>query len=147
MSRSEKYLKFILRLNGVLAAMAVVAVFMPQSWLVWCVARVEPNRSVGFLVSYLARALSMYFVLAGVLLLVFAGDVNRYRVPIACVAVWVLCAILSFGICCVGHLSQLTPQWFFWFVVGDATYSLLLALAILVLQSRLRHAKGITAHS
>jgi hypothetical protein len=143
MSHSEKCLKFILRLNGALAIMAVVAVFMPQSWLVWCVGKVEPDLFAGFLVSYLARALSMYFVLAGVLLLIFSGDVDRYRVPITCVAFWVLFAILSFGTYCIGHLPELSSQWFFWFVVGDATYSLLFAIAILLLQLRIRHGKNV----
>jgi hypothetical protein len=40
---AENWLKFILRFNGVLATLAVVAVLMPQSWLVWCISKVEPG--------------------------------------------------------------------------------------------------------
>ena len=46
---AENWLKFILRFNGILAVMAIVAVLMPQSWLVWCVSKVEPGLNVGLL--------------------------------------------------------------------------------------------------
>jgi hypothetical protein len=51
---------------------------MPQSWLVWCVSKVEPGLQVALLVSYLARALSLLFVLVGLLMIKFAKDVRRY---------------------------------------------------------------------
>ena len=140
-SYSERYLTFILRLNGALAIMAVVAVVMPHTWLVWCVSRVDPDLPVTFLVAYLARSLSMFFVLVGIFLVIFADDVNRYRLPITCVAVWVLCAILCFGICSWAYLPQLMKYWFFWFVVADASLSLFFALAILAFQARMRHAQ------
>ncbi len=143
MSFSEKCLKFILRLNGLLAMMAVVAVLMPHSWLVWCVSRVEPELSVGFLVAYLARSLSMFFVLVGIFLLIFATDVNRYHKSITCVAIWIMCAIGCFALYAWTSIPELAEHWFFWFVVGDASLSLLFALAILACQFRIQHAKNI----
>jgi hypothetical protein len=142
MSFPEKCLKFILRLDGLLAIMAVVAVFMPHSWLAWCVSKVEPDLSVGFLVAYLARSLSMFFVLVGIFLLIFASDVRRYRRAITCVAIWVICAVCSFALYSWSSLPALAGQWFFWFVVGDASLSLLFALAILACQFRMKHGKN-----
>jgi hypothetical protein len=133
----ESWLKFILRFNGVFATFAIVAVLMPQSWLVWCVSHVEPGLQVGLLVSYLARALSLYAFLMGLLFLVFANDVRRYRVPISIIAVWCLFAIACFGLYVIPSLSALLSHWFFWFIVGDASYSLLMVVTILVLQFRI----------
>jgi len=138
---SEKCLKFILRLNGLLAIMAVVAVFMPHSWLAWCVSKVEPELSVGFLVAYLARSLSMFFVLVGLFLLIFASDVHLYRKSITCVAIWIICAIGCFVLYSWPSFPDLVKHWFFWFVVGDASLSLGFALAILACQFRLHRAK------
>jgi hypothetical protein len=139
---AEDWLKFILRFNGGFATLAVVAVLMPQSWLVWCVSKVEPGLQVGLLVSYLARALSLYAFLAGLLFLVFAEDVKRYRVPIRTMAVWCLFAILCFGIYVSSHLSYVVKQWFFWFIVADAIYSLLFVVTVLVLQSRIEDSES-----
>jgi hypothetical protein len=141
-SYSEKCLKFILRLNGVLAMMAVVAVVMPHAWLAGCVSKVEPGLPVEFVVGYLARSLSMFFVLVGAFLVIFSTDVLRYRVPITVVAIWILMAIFCFGAYSWPYLSDLSKQWFFWFVVGDATWSFVFALAILVLQLRVWHEKA-----
>ena len=139
MSFPERFLKFILRLNGVLAILAIGAVLMPHSWLVWCVSRVEPELHVGFLVSYLARSLSMFFVLVGIFLLIFAMDVRLYRRAITCTAWWVVGAIVCFVAYCWPYLSDLMAYWFFWFVVGDAAFSLVFAAAILVCQFLIRH--------
>jgi len=138
---AKNWLKFILRFNGILAALAVVAVLMPQSWLVWCVSKVEPGLHVGLLVSYLARALSMFFVLVGILLIEFAKDVERYKTPIRIIPIWCLFAIFSFGICVSTSLPHITEQWFFWAITIDGVYSLVMIIAVLILQSRIENAK------
>jgi hypothetical protein len=79
----------------------------------------------------------LYALLAGLLFLVFAEDVKRYKAPIRTMAAWCLFAIFSFGMYVSSHLSYVVTQWFFWFIVADATYSLLFVVAILVLQSRI----------
>ena len=140
----EKFLKLILRLNGALAVMAIGAVVMPHSWLVWWVDKAEPGLAVGFLVGYLARTLSMFFVLVGLFLLVFASDVHRYRRPITYTAVWVLGAIACFGLYCWPYLPELLQHRFFWFVVADASWSLLFSVAILVCQSRIKYGESIS---
>ncbi len=134
---AESWLTFILRINGCFAVVAIVAVLMPQSWLVWCVSKVEPGLNVGLLVSYLARALSLYAFLAGLLFLTFAQDVRRYKSPIRVMAVWCIFCIFAFCLYASQNLSYIAKQWFFWFIVGDATYSLVTVLAILVLQTRI----------
>ena len=142
MSCFEKWLRFILRLHGVLAIMAIFAVVMPNAWLDWCVSKVQADLSQSFLVGYLARSLSMFFVLVGVFLVIFASDVARYRVPITCVAAWILSTIVCFGLYTGAYLPQLAKQWFFWFVVADATWSALFALAIVFLQMKMRSNEG-----
>lgn len=134
---ATNWLKLILRLNGCFAIMAVVAVLMPQSWLAWCVSRVERGAQAGLLVSYLARALALYAFLAGLLFLTFAQDVKRFRVPIRVMALWCIFSVFAFGLYVLPYLDALMNQWFFWFIVGDAAYSLIFVLAILVLQARI----------
>ena len=135
----ENWLKFILRFNGVLYTLSVVAALMPQSWLVWCVSKVEPGHHVGLLVSFLVRALSLYFFLVGLLLITFAKDVRHYKVPIRIFAVWCLIAVFSIGIYAFLHLPNIMKQWFFWAIVIDGMYALVTALAILVFQSRIQN--------
>jgi hypothetical protein len=118
-----------------LGNIGVVAVLMPQSWLIWCVSKVEPGLHVDLLVSYLSRALSLYFFLVGLLLIVFAKDVRHYKAPIRIITVWCLFATLSFGIYAFLYLPYIMKQWFFWFIVIDGIYSLVTVLAILILQS------------
>lgn len=131
---AEHWLTLILRLNGYFAIMAIVAVLMPQSWLVWCISKVEPGVQVGLLVSYLARALALYALLAGLLFLTFARDVRRFRDPIRVMAFWCIFSICAFGLYVLPYLNAMMDQWFFWFIVGDAIYSLILVVTILVLQ-------------
>jgi hypothetical protein len=138
----KNWLKFILRFNGILAALAIVAVLMPQSWLVWCVSKVEPGLKVGLLVSYLARALSMFFVLVGFLLIEFAKDVERYKTPIRIIPIWCLFAIFSFGIYASKNLPYVTKQWFFWAITIDGVCSLIMITAVLALQSRIENANS-----
>jgi len=140
MSSSENWLKFLLRFSGILGIMAILAVVMPQSWLVWCVAKVEPGLSAGFLVSYLARALSAFYFFQGILLLVFATDVKHYKIPIRFTAIWCIVAVLcmSISLCTQFRpaLFHLRQYWFFWFVAFDGTFGLVTAVACLVLLSR-----------
>jgi len=86
MNRAERALKLLLRVVGISTLPAIIAVFMPHSWLVWSTGFAEPGTPVKVLVSYLARLLSAYYVLLGLMFLVFATDVRRYTGPIRLVA-------------------------------------------------------------
>ena len=137
MTSSEKWLKLILRFNGYLALGAVFAVLMPQSWLVWCVSKVEPGLQVGLLVSYLARVLSVFFVLFGLFMIEFSKDVIRYKTAIRIIPIWCLFSMFSYGIYACMHLGYVIKQWFFWAVMIDGLYSIVFIIAIIMLQSKM----------
>jgi hypothetical protein len=113
---------------------AVVAVFMPHSWLVRGVELAEPGTAVRVLVPYLARLLSAYYFLQGGLLLIFATDVRRYAGPICWVMICWLGAVSAFLIYGVAALVRGGFGWFIWFVAGDVAFGLVIAVAVLLLQ-------------
>ncbi len=137
MSAAERYLKLLLRVVGIISLPAIVAVFMPHSWLVRGTQLAEPGTEVKVLVSYLARLLSAFYVLLGVMFLVFATDVRRYAGPIRLVALWSLMAVVGFLIYGVPAIARGGFGWFIWFVAGDVAFGFFMAVAILLLQSRI----------
>src|SRR5262245_60823778 len=80
MTKSDKALVLLLRIVGVPALFALVAVFMPVSWMAathrWLGLGEMPTAPV---VEYLARSLSAFYALVGALCLVVAADLERYR--------------------------------------------------------------------
>ena len=134
MDRAERALKLLLRVVGIVTLPAVVAVFMPHSWLVCSVRYAEPGTPVKVLVSYLARLLSAYYFLLGLMFLVLATDVRRYAGPIRLVALWLLMAVVGFLIYGVPALVKGGFGWFIWFAAGDVAFGFTLAVAILLLQ-------------
>jgi hypothetical protein len=80
MRRADQALVVLLRVVGVGALFALVAVFMPVSWMAathrWLGLGEMPAAPV---VEYLARSLSAFYALFGALCLVLASDLGRYR--------------------------------------------------------------------
>jgi cell division protein FtsW (lipid II flippase) len=80
MTRAYKALTILLRLLGVSTLFALIAVFMPVSWMTathrWLGLGDMPTAPV---VEYLARSLSAFYALFGALCLVVASDLERYR--------------------------------------------------------------------
>ena len=80
MTKADKALVILLRFVGVGALFALVAVFMPLSWMAtthrWLGLGEMPTASV---VEYLARSVSAFYALLGALCLVVAADLERYR--------------------------------------------------------------------
>ena len=80
MTKSDKALVFLLRFVGVSALFALVAVFMPLSWMAathrWLGLGEMPT---GPVVGYLARSVSAFYAVYGALCLVVAADLGRYR--------------------------------------------------------------------
>jgi hypothetical protein len=80
MKKSDKVLALLLRFVGVGALFALVAVFMPSSWMAathrWLRLGEMPT---GPVVEYLARSLSAFYAIMGALCLVLATDLERYR--------------------------------------------------------------------
>jgi len=131
---AERRLKLLLRVVGIVSLPAVVAVFMPHSWLVRGVQAAEPGTPVLVLVSYLARLLSAFYVLLGGMMVVFSIDVRRYAGPIRLVALWSLMAVVAFLIYGAPVLVKGGFGWFIWFVASDVAFGFALAVAILLLQ-------------
>ena len=80
MTKSDRALVILLRFVGVPALFALVAVFMPVSWMAathrWLGLGEMPT---GPVVVYLARSLSAFYAIMGALCLVVAADLERYR--------------------------------------------------------------------
>jgi hypothetical protein len=80
MTGTDKVVVILLRVGGVSALFALVAVFMPMSWMFavhsWLGLGEMPTAPV---VEYLARSLSAFYALFGALCLVVASDLGRYR--------------------------------------------------------------------
>src|SRR5215831_13124952 len=80
MTKSDKALVLLLRIVGVPALFALVAVVMPTSWMAathrWLGLGEMPT---GPVVEYLARSLSAFYAVTGALCLVVAADLGRYR--------------------------------------------------------------------
>jgi hypothetical protein len=80
MRKADKLLVILLRFVGVTALFALVAVFMPVSWMAathrWLGLGEMPITPV---VEYLARSVSAFYVLFGTLCLVVASDLERYQ--------------------------------------------------------------------
>jgi hypothetical protein len=80
MTKSDKALVLLLRIVGVPALFALVAVVMPTSWMAathrWLGLGEMPT---GPVVEYLARSLSAFYAVVGALCLVVAADLERYR--------------------------------------------------------------------
>ena len=137
MNTAERNLKLLLRVVGITSLPAIVAVFMPHSWLVRSVELAEPGTPALVLVSYLARLLSAFYVLLGGMMVVFSTDVRRYAGAIRLVALWSLMAVIGFLIYGAPALAKGGFGWFIWFVAGDVVFGFALAVAILLLQRRI----------
>ena len=82
MTKSDKALVILLRFVGVGALFALVAVFMPFSWMAathrWLGLGEMPT---GPVVEYLARSLSAFYAVMGALCLVVAADLGALPAP------------------------------------------------------------------
>jgi hypothetical protein len=81
MTKTDKVLVILLRyILGIPGLFALVAVFMPVSWMAaarrWLGLGKMPNSPV---VEYLARSLSAIYAVFGALCLLVAADLERYR--------------------------------------------------------------------
>ena len=79
MTRADKALVLLLRFVGVGALFALVAVFMPSSWMAATHRRLGLGEMpTGPVVEYLARSVSAFYAVMGALCLVVAADLERY---------------------------------------------------------------------
>ena len=85
---TERALRIVLRLNGVITSMAIVAVFMPLDWMN------DTHRYLGMgeapkaaIFEYVARTVSFLYFVHGALCLLLSTDVRRFGPIITYVAV------------------------------------------------------------
>jgi hypothetical protein len=109
MNRTDKLLTILLRFFGASGLLALVAVFMPMSWMAathrWLGLGEMP---VAPIVEYLARSVSALAVLLGAVCFVMASDLERYRPLLRFLgAAVILMSVVSTGI----DLSAGMPWW------------------------------------
>src|SRR5262249_41061844 len=109
MTISDRVLVILLRFVGVTALFALVAVFMPFSWMAathrWLGLGEMPT---GPVVEYLARSLSAFYAITGALCLVVAADLDRYRPLVGFLGVaFALMSVVLLGV----DLAAGMPWW------------------------------------
>ena len=134
----ERILKLVLQINGVVMAMALFAVFLSHDQMAiihnkWLGLGNFPE---GIIVDYLARSLSAFYAIMGILYLVLARDVRAHASVIAFMA-W---ASICFGVGSIVIGLQLGfPTWWTW---GEGPFIILYGAAILWLQRKINTSAG-----
>ena len=133
MTRSEWLLSVVLRAVGCVTMLAVVAVFMPRSWIVLCHEWLGwgafPDAPVA---EYLARCTSLFYVLLGGVLVWMSTDVRRCGPAIVVVAVGtIVCGVVLLSID-----MRCGMPW--WWTAGDGPFGVGFGIAVLLLQMRSR---------
>ncbi|MHC5056247.1 MAG: hypothetical protein ACYTKD_16225 [Planctomycetota bacterium] len=98
-TKSERILKILLRVVGTTALLAIVAVFMPYSWM----DAIHRALAIGELpsapiVGYLARSTSAFYAILGGLLWSVSADLRRYRALLG----YLGAALVAFGTVWIG---------------------------------------------
>ncbi len=129
----ERVLKLILQINGAVMATALVAVFMSHDQMAaihqWLGLGKFPE---GIIVDYLARSLSAFYALMGVLYIVLARDIRAYATIITFMA-W---ASICFGVATIIIDLQLGfPAWWTW---GEGPFIIVYGAVVLWLQRKVK---------
>ena len=129
----ERILKLILQINGAVMATALVAVFMSHDQMAaihqWLGLGKFPE---GIIVDYLARSLSAFYALMGVLYIVLARDIRAYATIITFMA-W---ASICFGVATIIIDLQLGfPAWWTW---GEGPFIIVYGAVVLWLQRKVK---------
>jgi len=127
----ERLLKLILQINGGVMSMALIAVFLSHDQMAaiheW-LGLEEEKFPKAIIVDYLARSLSAFYAIMGILYLVLARDIRAHASVITFMA-W---ASICFGVDCIFIGLQLGfPAWWTW---GEGPFIILYGAAILWLQ-------------
>ena len=139
MTKSDKALVLLLRIVGVGALFALVAVVMPASWMAathrWLGLGEMPT---GPVVESLARSLSAFYAIRGALCLVLTIDLERYRPLVRFLGVaFALMSVALFGI----DLAAGMP---WWWSASEGPGGVVFGALLFVL-ARPGHSKGGTA--
>ena len=139
--KPERLLKLILQINGGVMATALIAVFLSHDqmgaiheWL----GLEEEKFPKAIIVDYLARSLSAFYAIMGILYLVLARDICAHASVITFMA-W---ASICFGVGSIFIGLQLGfPAWWTW---GEGPFIILYGAAILWLQRKINTSSGVT---
>ncbi len=89
---AERALRFVLRVNGTITALAIVAVFIPRAWMDWAHQKTGMGAAPPEAIfEYLARTVSFLYFVHGALCWVLSTDVRRFGPVITYVGVVELC--------------------------------------------------------
>ena len=139
MTKSDRALVLLLRIVGVGALFALVAVFMPVSWMAathrWLGLGEMPT---GPVVEYLARSLSAFYAIMGALCLVLTTDLERYRPLVRFLAL----AVVLMSLVVLGVDLAAGMPW--WWSASEGPGGIVFG-ALLVYLARPAHWKGGTA--
>ena len=130
----ERLLKLILQINGGVMSMALIAVFLSHDQMAaiheW-LGLEEEKFPKAIIVDYLARSLSAFYAIMGILYLVLARDIRAHASVITFMA-W---ASICFGVGSIFIGLQLGfPAWWTW---GEGPFIILYGAAILWLQRKI----------
>ena len=139
--KPERLLKLILQINGAVMATALIAVFLSHDQMAaiheW-LGLEEEKFPEAIIVDYLARSLSAFYAIMGILYLVLARDVRAHASVITFMA-W---ASICFGVGSIVIGLQLGfPTWWTW---GEGPFIILYGAAILWLQRKINTSAGET---
>jgi len=139
---SERFLKILLRVVGVVAALGALAVFMPTAWMARCHEWLGLGKfPEGAIVEYLARSLSAFYAMFGGLLILVSQDPKRYASVITYVAVMSL--VFGVAITVIDVVIGLPLYW----TLAEAASLFPLSIIILVLQRNIRSSRADKAQS
>lgn len=126
-------LRVFLRIYGVVAGLAILAVFMPRAWMAATHEMIGLGKFPdGAIVDYLARSVSALYAFHGGLLWILARDVRRYATIIAYVAV----AGIAFSVFILAlDVSLGLPVWW---ILGEGPSVFVISLVVLALLAKER---------
>jgi len=128
LTKSDRLISVLLRIDACFQLGALLAVVMPLSWM----AAIHEGIGLGEfprdpIVEYLARSLSTFYALHGVITFVIAGDVARYR-PL--IKVWAMSFVALGVITILIDIAAALPL--FW-LLSEGPFVIAFGLVILCL--------------
>jgi hypothetical protein len=126
-------LRVFLRVYGVVAGLAIFAVFMPRAWMAATHEAIGLGKFPdGVIMDYLARSISALYAVHGGLLWLLARDVRRYEAII----VYIAAAGVAFSVFILALDASLGLP--IWWILGEGPSVLVISLVILTLLARTR---------
>jgi len=129
----ERILKLVLQINGWIMASAVFAVFLSHDQMVaihqWLGLGKFPDAKI---VDYLARSLSGFYTIVGVLYIALARDIHAYA-SIITLAAW---ASICFGLGSI--IINLQLDFPFWWTWGEGSFITGYGVVVLWLQRKVK---------